>query len=147
MYNTYITKSNKIILENSKSSIANQEGRNIEGRMRNRAHHMRHTASTPPTLFYYCRGISTNRPVFLQNKPNFREAQMNVSANMTKYYGKIPNTTLGENKPNSKPNKPNLQKGKNKPKPNCDKVLRRYLHLWSPEKQTQNKPNLLKAKK
>jgi hypothetical protein len=39
----------------------------------------------------------------LQNKPNFPDAQMNVSANMTKDYENKSNPTLGENKPNSNP--------------------------------------------
>ena len=83
----------------------------------------------------------------MQNKPNFREAQMNVSFFITKDYENKSNSTLGENKPNSKPNKPNLQKAKNERKLNCDTGLRRYLPLWSPEKQTQFKANLLKAQK
>jgi hypothetical protein len=56
---------------------------------------------------YICRGISTNRPIFLQNEPKFPATQMNVSANITKHYDNKPDPTLGENKPNSNPNKPN----------------------------------------
>ena len=54
-------------------------------------------------FLYNCRGISTNRPIFMQNKPNFPDAQMNLSPNITKDYENGSNTTLGENKPNSNP--------------------------------------------
>ena len=46
----------------------------------------------------------------MQNKANFPEAQMNVSANMTKDCENKFNPTLGKNKPNSNPNKPNWEK-------------------------------------
>jgi len=39
----------------------------------------------------------------MQNKPNFLDAQMNVSPYNTTYYENISNWTLGENKPNSNP--------------------------------------------
>ena len=42
----------------------------------------------------------------MQNKPNFRKAQMNVRPAITMDYENIANWTLGENKPNSKPIKP-----------------------------------------
>jgi len=48
----------------------------------------------------------------MQNKPNFRKSQMNVSSIITKYYENKSNWTLGENKPNSNPIKANCQKGK-----------------------------------
>jgi len=48
----------------------------------------------------------------MQNKPNFQDTQMNVSLNITKDYKNKHNWTLGENKPNSNPIKPNLPKGK-----------------------------------
>jgi len=35
----------------------------------------------------------------MQNKPNFRKSQMNVSFFYTKYYENISDWTLGENKP------------------------------------------------
>ena len=66
-----------------------------------------------PNLFYYCRGISTNRPIFVQNKPNFSEVKMSVSSVSAKDYEHETDSTLGENKPNSKPNKPNLAEAKN----------------------------------
>ena len=53
----------------------------------------------------------------MQNKPNLPDAQMNVSSALTKYYENKRLCRRGENKPNSKPIKPN---------------------------QTQNKPNLVR---
>jgi len=56
-----------------------------------------------------CRQYSTSveNPLqidlFLQNKPNFRKSQMNVSFLYTKDYENISGWTLGENKPNSNP--------------------------------------------
>jgi len=44
----------------------------------------------------------------MQNKANFRKSQMNVISALTNDYENIANWTLGENKPNSKPIKPNL---------------------------------------
>ena len=45
--------------------------------------------------------------LFMQNKPNLLNSQMNVTSLITVDYGNIANWTLGENKPNSKPIKPN----------------------------------------
>ncbi len=48
----------------------------------------------------------------MQNKPNFRKSQMNVSSVLTTDYENKSNWTLGQNKPNSNPIKPNLKKAK-----------------------------------
>ena len=48
----------------------------------------------------------------MQNKPNFRKSQMNVTIFSTKDYENISDWTLGQNKPNSNPIKPNYQKAK-----------------------------------
>jgi len=48
----------------------------------------------------------------MQNKPNFRKAQMNANVFITMDYENKSDRTLGENKPNSNPNKPNLKKAK-----------------------------------
>ena len=45
--------------------------------------------------------------LFMQNKANFRKARMKLSFYLTRDYENIANWTLGENKPNSKPIKPN----------------------------------------
>jgi hypothetical protein len=41
--------------------------------------------------------------LFMQNKPNFRKSQMNVSIFSQIAYENIANWTLGQNKPNSNP--------------------------------------------
>jgi hypothetical protein len=48
----------------------------------------------------------------MQNKPNFRKSQMNVSAVITTVNENISNWTLGQSKPNSNPIKANLPEGK-----------------------------------
>jgi hypothetical protein len=45
---------------------------------------------------------------FMQNKPNFRKAQMNVKSVLTEDYGKRTLGEHGKNKPNSNPIKPNF---------------------------------------
>ena len=65
-----------------------------------------------PIRHYICREPSTNQLLFMQNKPNLLDAQMNVSSILTTVYENIANWTLGQNKPNSNPIKPNLQKAK-----------------------------------
>jgi len=40
-------------------------------------------------LLYKCRECSTNRPIFLQNKANFRKSQMDVKLITTRDYEKI----------------------------------------------------------
>ncbi len=48
----------------------------------------------------------------MQNKPNFRKSQMNVKTYNTKDYENKRDWTIGQNKPNSNPIKPNLRKAK-----------------------------------
>ncbi len=48
---------------------------------------------------YICRESSTNPPLFMQNKPNFRKSQMNVNIYYTEIYENISDWTLGQNKP------------------------------------------------
>jgi hypothetical protein len=63
-----------------------------------------------PIRHYICRESSTNQLLFMQNKPNFAKAQMNISVYSTMAYENKSNWTLGQNKPNSNPIKPNLRK-------------------------------------
>jgi len=42
--------------------------------------------SVPTNFFYKCRGSSTNRPYFLQNKANFKKAGINVNYYLQKEY-------------------------------------------------------------
>ena len=55
--------------------------------------------SVPTNFFYYCRESSTNRPIFMQNKANFKNNQIDVKLIITRDYEKIMHWTLGENKP------------------------------------------------
>ncbi len=48
----------------------------------------------------------------MQNKPNFRKSQVNVTSILTKAYEYKSDWTLGENEPNTNPIKPNLPEGK-----------------------------------
>ncbi len=47
--------------------------------------------------------------LFMQNKPNFLDAQMNLTSLITVEYENKSNWTLGENKPNSNPIKANTK--------------------------------------
>jgi hypothetical protein len=53
-------------------------------------------------LFDKCRERSTNRPIFMQNKANFRKSQMDIKLNISRDYEKKSDWTLGKNKPNFK---------------------------------------------
>ncbi len=70
------------------------------------------SAGDPLSHLYICRELSTNQLLFMQNKPNFRKSQMNVSIFSQMDYENISDWTLGKNKPNSNPIKPNFQKAK-----------------------------------
>ena len=48
--------------------------------------------------FYNCRESSTNRPIFMQNKANFLEAEMNVCSILKKYYENESHRRLQKNK-------------------------------------------------
>ena len=50
--------------------------------------------------------------LFMQNKPNFRKIQMNVSNDITRKYENFTPLAGQKNKPNSNPIKPNCQKAK-----------------------------------
>jgi len=65
-----------------------------------------------PSALYNCRGLSTNQLLFMQNKPNVKDAQINVNSLITTDYENISDWTLGQNKANSNPIKPNLKKAK-----------------------------------
>ncbi len=71
---------------------------------------------------------------------------MNVSIFSQIDYENISNWTLGQNKPNSNPIKPNFFKSQNECKLTYNKGLQKKRCFRSPKKQTQFKPNSLKAK-
>jgi len=75
--------------------------------------HFRHFSSLfTPSPLYICRESSTNQLLFMQNKPNVKNAQINVSSYMKSKYEKLDTWLSGKNKPNSNPIKPNCRKGK-----------------------------------
>ena len=57
-----------------------------------------------PCVLYFCRESFTNQPLFMQNKPNFRKPQMNLSSVKTMNYERItmnnPNRKQTQNKAN-----------------------------------------------
>jgi len=61
---------------------------------------------------YICREPSTNQLLFMQNKPNVKDAQINVTSYMKSKYEILDIWLSGKNKPNSNPNKPNCRKVK-----------------------------------
>jgi len=64
-------------------------------------------------VFDNCRESSTNHLLFMQNKPNVKDAQINVNSYMKSKYEKVDNWLSGKNKANSNPIKPNFRKGIN----------------------------------
>jgi len=74
----------------------------------------------------------------MQNKPNFRKAEMNVSSILTKDYENVPLRRRRENKPNSNPIKAN----KTQNKPNFKPIQTQYKpnQSQSNPKQSQNEP-------
>ncbi len=63
----------------------------------------------PPPL-YICREPPTNQLLFMQNKPNFRRSQMNLKFCKQMDYEYKSDWTIGQNKPNSNPIKPNFKR-------------------------------------
>ncbi len=61
---------------------------------------------------YICRESSTNSPLFMQNKPNFRKARMNVSLAITRNYNNEQRTMNNERLCKTKPIKPNSRKAR-----------------------------------
>jgi len=81
--------------------------------------------------------LSTNYDLIMQNKANFRKAQMNVNKVLTREYGNETRGGSGKNKANSKPNKANLLKAKM----NVNKVLTKDYENKRLGRLRENKPN------
>ena len=62
-------------------------------------------------LLYTCSERTTNSTFFLQNEPNFRKTQMNLTDLLTMNYAKWTLGQRGKNEPKTNPIKPNF-KGK-----------------------------------
>jgi len=72
---------------------------------------------------YIYRESSTNSPLFMQNKPNFLDALMNVTSFYTVDYENKSNWRLGENKANTKPKQTQFAKCPNRCKFSKNKEL------------------------
>ncbi len=106
--------------------------------------HFRHFSSLfTPSPLYICRESSTNQLLFMQNKPNFRKSQMNLSIFSAKDYENKHDWTIGQNKPNSNPIKPNFQKAKM----NVNLSLTKDYRKKDDFLVRINKPNLVKGPK
>jgi len=66
----------------------------------------------PIRHLYICRESSTNQLLFMQNKPNLLDAQMNVNSLITTDYKNFIPLAGQKNKPKQSQNKPNLRKAK-----------------------------------
>ncbi len=74
--------------------------------------HFRHFSSLfTPSALYICRESSTNQP-FYAKQSQFPKKSNDVSFFYTMEYENISDWTIGENKPNSNPIKPNLKRAK-----------------------------------
>jgi hypothetical protein len=56
-----------------------------------------------PIRHYICRESSTNQLLFMQNKPNVKDAQINVSSYLKSKYEKLDTWLSGKNKPKTNP--------------------------------------------
>jgi len=72
---------------------------------------------------------SLQNHLFLQNEPNFRKSQMNVSKVLTRNYDKMDTWSIRKNEPKTNPNEPNSNPIQTQFKPNTNPI------------QTQYKPN------
>ena len=79
----------------------------------------------------------------MQNKPNVKDAQINVNSYMKSNYEKLDTWLSGKNKPNSNPNKPNFQKAKM----NVNSFITKDYRKKGDFSVRINKPNFQKAKK
>jgi hypothetical protein len=74
--------------------------------------------------------LPRNYTLFMQNKPNFLETQMNINPDMTKHYGNFHLLGRRKNKANSNPIKPNftnyLLQEKLMPKPLSLSIIQIY---------------------
>ncbi len=92
---------------------------------------------------YICRESSTNQLLFMQNKPNLPDAQMNVNIYHIKDYQNFIPLAGQKNKPNSNPIKPNLQNAKM----NVNLTLTKDYRKKDDFIVRINKPNFQNAKK
>jgi hypothetical protein len=96
-----------------------------------------------PIRHYICRELSTNQLLFMQNKPNVKDAQINVNSYMKSKYEKLDTWLSGKNKPNSNPIKPNFKKAKM----NANSFITKDYRKKDDFLVRINKPNFQNAKK
>ncbi len=92
---------------------------------------------------YICRESSTNQLLFMQNKPNVKDAQINVYSYMKSKYEKLDTWLSGKNKANSNPIKPNLRKAKM----NANDFITRDYRKKDDFVVRINKPNLVRRRR
>ncbi len=80
--------------------------------------------------------------LFMQNKPNVKNAQINVNSYMNSIYEKLDTWLSEKNKPNSNPIKPNLQKAKM----NINSIITKDYRKKDDFIVRINKPNFQNAK-
>ena len=106
--------------------------------------HFRHFSSLfTLSHLYICRGLSTNQLLFMQNKPNVKDAQINVNSYMISKYEKLDTWLSGKNKPNSNPIKPNLRKAQM----NVNLTLTKDYRKKDDFVVRINKPNLVRRRR
>ncbi len=95
---------------------------------------------------YICREPSTNQPFLCKTNPILSAVgglQMNVNPYNTTDYENKPDWTLGESKPNSNPNKPNLRKAKM----NINSITTKDYRKKDDFVVRINKPNLVRRRR
>ena len=76
-------------------------------------------------------------PCNMQNEPNLRNAQMNITYLSARNYGDIRHAGCLKNEPNTNPNEPNLRNDQNEHNLSINKVLWKYATLRAQAKQSQ----------
>jgi len=81
--------------------------------------------------------------LFLQNKPNVKDAQINVTSYMKSKYEKLDTWLSGKNKPNSNPIKTNLRKAQM----NVNSLITKDYRKNDAFAVRINKPNLVRRRR
>jgi hypothetical protein len=102
--------------------------------------HFRHFRHFIP--LYTCRELSTNQPFYAKQTQFQKKSNDVIPYNTTAYENKC-NWTLGENKPNSNPNKPNLKRAKM----NINSFITRDYRKKEDFVVRINKPNLVRRRR
>ncbi len=107
------------------------------------------TRAVPPLHeipLYICREPSTNQPFLCKTNPILSAVgglQMDVNLYNTTDYERKRNWTLGENKPNSNPNKPNFKRAKM----NINSIITKDYRKKDDFLVRINKPNLVRRRR